>query len=391
MAAAAAAAFSSSSSIAESLCCLTAAALAAAVALTASPCLAQSNSTATTPTLATVQKAANDLTFLIAAPGNCLFQTTDTVGNPSSNLAALWLRAAFHDAGTFLKADGSGGADGSLVNELNVTENDGIGTSIASRFVAHNISNPTGSTLAISAADLIQLGGVVTVEHCGGPKIPFRSGRIDATGINNYSVLPDPFFSIAQLKALFVDRMGLTSLDMLVLTTGSHSMGGAHKAITPKVTNETFVPFDSTPGVFDNDIFKKVLDNKCVLPIDCLFATDTELLPYIKLYAANQTAFFDQYAVSLQKMMELTTSSLGDVLDVQIPVHTSLVAEGTYPATSTSKASSSTPTGTSTVSTTPKSGAVGGKCPWSRARDVVGQAAAVIGAAAVVGGAGLLI
>ncbi|KAJ1540090.1 hypothetical protein HK405_012025 [Cladochytrium tenue] len=313
-----------------------------------------------------MQQAAADLTFLLSSPGSCLFQTTDTVDNLSSDLAALWLRAVFHDAGTWAANNDTGGADGSLVNELNVEENLGIGNSIASRFISHNTTAPTSSTLNVSSADLIALGGIVTVKYCGGPQIPFRPGRVDvASGVqNDYSILPNPFYTIDELKALFVDRMGMTAVDMLVLTTGSHSMGGAHASITPKVTNESFAPFDSTPGVFDNDIWKRVLNNTCVLPIDCLFASDSELLPYIQLYADNETAFFEQYSISLQKMMELSNSSLGDVVDLSIGVHTSLVAEGTYPKTSTSSSASST--ASASVSTSRTSGAGDNGLPASR-------------------------
>jgi hypothetical protein len=42
-----------------------------------------------------------------------------------------------------------------------------------------------------------------------------------------------------------------------------------------------FVPFDDTPGIFDNNIFIKLQKNPndCVLPIDCLLWKDPELNP----------------------------------------------------------------------------------------------------------------
>jgi hypothetical protein len=45
------------------------------------------------------------------------------------------------------------------------------------------------------------------------------------------------------------------------LVTGSHSLGGVHNVITPHATKEEFAPFDDTPGVFDNNIFKNSLQN----------------------------------------------------------------------------------------------------------------------------------
>jgi catalase (peroxidase I) len=48
--------------------------------------------------------------------------TKACVGDSAPN----WLRTAFHDAGTFYKIGNSGGADESIVNELNFPINAGI-------------------------------------------------------------------------------------------------------------------------------------------------------------------------------------------------------------------------------------------------------------------------
>lgn len=61
-------------------------------------------------------------------------------------------------------------------------------------------------------------------------------------------------------------------------------MGGVHGAISPQVTNETFIPFDDTPGIFDNNVFIKTLAGKCALPVDCAIASDPETRPTIELY-----------------------------------------------------------------------------------------------------------
>ncbi|KAJ3108301.1 hypothetical protein HDU96_007556 [Phlyctochytrium bullatum] len=279
------------------------------------------------PPVDVVQRAAKLLTFNIAAPGGCLFQDADLSGNPSRNLAALWLRAAFHDSATYDPATGKGGADGSLNSEeeLALPDNTGLPRSMAPRFLV----NMAGNQL-MTDADKIALGAVVTVQHCGGPSIPFRTGRADVfpKAANDYANLArNPLESLPSVTAKF-QALGLSKLDMLVLVSGSHSLGGAHKAITPSVTTETFAPFDDTPGTFDNNIFRKILQGKCVLPIDCAFAQDADLLPYINLYATNQDAFFTQYAQSMEKMMGLTRSKLSEpVPDLPIGVHQNL-AEG---------------------------------------------------------------
>ena len=57
---------------------------------------------------------------------------------------------------------------------------------------------------------------------------------------------------------------------------------GVHGAISPQITNETFVPFDDTPGIFDNHVFHKSLRSECALPIDCDIASDPELRPIVE-------------------------------------------------------------------------------------------------------------
>lgn len=146
------------------------------------------------PTVA--QRSADALVFLLQAPGNCLISATDLPANaPSKNLAALWIRAAFHDAGTWDPLDTSnpGGANGNLVYTTDVAENMGLDQTLANQRVTgrqnYNISN----------ADLIALGGAVTVTHCGGPKIPFRGGRVDVdTSTTTISTLKS---NVARLPA----------------------------------------------------------------------------------------------------------------------------------------------------------------------------------------------
>ncbi|KAJ3030707.1 UNVERIFIED_CONTAM: hypothetical protein HDU68_008096 [Siphonaria sp. JEL0065] len=271
------------------------------------------------------QGATNKLWDQIKGKGGCLFSDKLPSTAKSSNLAALWLRAIFHDAGTFDASTKSGGLDASLslTAESTLEVNGGIAPSLA------HLSLPVNSQ--ITKADAIALGGIVTVATCGGPQVNFTTGRADATVSNIVANLPsDSFASVSTIAAGF-QRMGLSKLDMLTLVTGSHSMGGAHAAISPSLTNQTFAPFDATPGVFDNDIFKQVLLGKCIVPLDCSFATDSTLLPYIQKFATDQTAFFAQYATSFQKMLGLTASTLSAPVAVNITVHVNLLNEGTYP------------------------------------------------------------
>jgi hypothetical protein len=83
----------------------------------------------------TIQKAADNLAFLLRAPGNCLNVIADLPANaPSKNLAALWIRAVFHDAGTWDQSTKTGGADGSLEKFVNDPLHVGLPDTLASKF-----------------------------------------------------------------------------------------------------------------------------------------------------------------------------------------------------------------------------------------------------------------
>lgn len=51
--------------------------------------------------------------------------------------------------------------------------------------------NSAKTVMFLADADLIALGVVQAVNSCGGPYIPFRVGRVDATGPGNFGT-PEP-------------------------------------------------------------------------------------------------------------------------------------------------------------------------------------------------------
>jgi hypothetical protein len=165
------------------------------------------------------QLAVNSFQFILAAPKNCLETLADLPRGASKNMAALWIRAAFHDAGSWHPSAAlPGGADASLLSFLNEPENSGLEESVAPKFM----QNPR---VNMSRADMIALAGQVSVSHCGGPRFQFRPGRVDATvPVSPTGRIPDGAMRLAQAKPMF-DRMGWTNEDIVVLVTGSHTMG----------------------------------------------------------------------------------------------------------------------------------------------------------------------
>jgi len=86
---------------------------------------------------------------------------------------------------TFDKATGTGGLDASIQFETDRAENAGDAFNATLSFT-NNYYGVRSST-----ADLIALSTVLAVGNCGGPKIPLRVGRIDATEGGSLGV-PEP-------------------------------------------------------------------------------------------------------------------------------------------------------------------------------------------------------
>ncbi|MFT5226583.1 MAG: catalase-peroxidase [Polaribacter sp.] len=121
----------------------------------------------------------------------------------------------------------------------------------------------------VSLADLIVLGGSAAIEQASGVKVPFTSGRGDAsqtqTDAESFDVLEPKFDGFRNVKntkdprsteSLLVDKaqlLTLTAPEMTVLVGGLRSLnvnadGSKHGVFTDK------------PGTLSNDFFKNVLD-----------------------------------------------------------------------------------------------------------------------------------
>ena len=91
--------------------------------------------------------------------------------------APVLLRLVFHDAGTFSKSEGQGGANASVRFELKRPENSGLGRGWK---VIEQTQKELIGTVAegkVSLADLIALGGAYAVAITGGPSIKVDIGE----------------------------------------------------------------------------------------------------------------------------------------------------------------------------------------------------------------------
>ncbi|KAF9020015.1 heme peroxidase [Hymenopellis radicata] len=189
--------------------------------------------------------------------------TLGCVERDLTTVAAQWLRLAFHDFATHNITDGTGGLDASIIYELGSAQNVGLGQR---KTLVDYLNVPTEYT---GMADVIAMGAVAAVVGCGGPPIPFRAGRIDATKAGPETV-PEPQESLEEHTAEF-KRMGFNATDMIALTACGHSLGGVRQidfpTILPPVEESVGVAFQSPIG-FNNSIVQEYLDFTTVNPLE---------------------------------------------------------------------------------------------------------------------------
>ncbi|KAF8320733.1 heme peroxidase [Clavulina sp. PMI_390] len=188
--------------------------------------------------------------------------TTYTMGTQilGRMTAAQWLRVAFHDSAPGVVSTGVGGMDASIGFETLRAENSGAAMNDTMGFFANYTS------AYVSMADLLALGVVQSVYSCGGPNIPLRVGRIDATGPGPTGT-PEPETSITDTLAQ-AKINGYTQAQFIQLTACGHTMGATHHAGFPQVVTADAVTanntggginFDSTKGVFDINVVNEYL------------------------------------------------------------------------------------------------------------------------------------
>lgn len=218
---------------------------------------------------------------------------------PNQNLgrqtAAEWVRTAFHDFVTANIYTESGGLDASIGFETTRAENVGIAFADALTFFSYFISN------RVSMSDLIALGVVTAVGNCGGPHIPMRGNRIDAT-VAGPSGVPEPE---TDLQTTLVDfsNAGFNEDDTIALTTCGHTMGGVHGNTFPQVVGTSAesstnadgrVPFDETVGVFDITVVNDYVHSTGAKGGPLVTTTNVTVQSDLRLYESDGNATMER-------------------------------------------------------------------------------------------------
>ncbi|SCW03188.1 LAFE_0G04940g1_1 [Lachancea fermentati] len=225
------------------------------------------------------------------------------------------VRLAWHVSGTWDKNDNTGGSFGGTYRfkkEMNDPSNQGL----------QNAFKFLGSIQEkfpwISHGDLFTLAGVTAIQEMQGPKIPWRSGRVDEpeNETPDNGRLPDAAQDANYVRT-FYQRMNFDDREVVALL-GAHALGKTH------LKNSGFEgPWGAANNVFSNEFYVNLLNehwkletneagNKqynsdkgyMMLPTDYALVQDPKYLKLVKEYANDQDAFFRDFSKAFTKLIE---------------------------------------------------------------------------------------
>jgi len=185
----------------------------------------------------------------------------------------------------------------------------------------------------VSCADILALSASYAVYMAGGPEFLVPLGRRDSLTFANQTVvldsLPSPTSNVTVLMAAFTEK-GFDNFTELVALSGAHTFGLGHCASfvdrlypTQDATlNATFAeeldltcPTNTTvnttnldiltPNVFDEKYFVDLQNGEGLFTSDQDLYIDSRTQDIVDGYALNETSFFEQFALSMLKMVQL--------------------------------------------------------------------------------------
>eukprot|EP00630_Chrysocystis_fragilis_P007378 CAMPEP_0197401734 /NCGR_PEP_ID=MMETSP1165-20131217/18961_1 /TAXON_ID=284809 /ORGANISM="Chrysocystis fragilis, Strain CCMP3189" /LENGTH=444 /DNA_ID=CAMNT_0042927855 /DNA_START=35 /DNA_END=1367 /DNA_ORIENTATION=- len=264
---------------------------------------------------------------LAKAKIEALIEKTAEERGDGTSIGPTLVRLAWHSAGTYAKADKSGGSEGGRMKydpEASWGANAGLAVA---RAEIEKISAETG----ISRADAYTLSGVVAVAAMGGPEVPWRSGRSDAP--DGSTSPPDgrlPNADMGTLKGTvqhlrdIFHRMGFDDREIVALS-GAHALGRCHTE-----ASGYWGPWTNAETTFSNDYFVRLLEEPwtlktthngkpwtgpdqfetpdgqlMMLPSDLALIWDKKFRAVVEEYAKDEDKFFADFAAAFAKLLEL--------------------------------------------------------------------------------------
>ncbi|CAI5480259.1 unnamed protein product [Closterium sp. Yama58-4] len=205
------------------------------------------------------------------------------------------LRIVFHDAGTYDLATNTGGMNGSVRFELKRPENDGLKRTIKVLEKALLELGPLANV--VSWADLMAVAGAYAVQSCGGPHIPVRMGRRDASGPDPEHRMPAETLNAKEVVASFKSK-GF-SLQETVCLLGAHTLGGKGFGDPTTFDNSYYSILLTKPWLDTRNSMADMIG----LPSDKAIVDDDDCLVWINKYANDQDLFFRDFVPAYTKMV----------------------------------------------------------------------------------------
>lgn len=228
--------------------------------------------------------------------------------------APEWIRTAFHDMITHDAEDGTGGLDGSIWFELDRSPNGGNAFNNTFGFFSGFYS------IRASAADLLAMSVVVATAGCGGPKIPFRGGRIDASEAGPEGV-PEAHTSLDDTLGAF-EKAGLNRSEMIAMVACGHTLGGVHSANQPEIVgceadcdDDVVTHFDSSYAAFDNTVVTEYLNGTTSNPL--MMASNSTLQSDRRIFGSDDNSTMNSLAD--QEVFQSTCGTLFERMINTVP------------------------------------------------------------------------
>jgi peroxiredoxin len=259
------------------------------------------------------------------------------------------VRLAWHDAGSYDVESDTGGPHGAIryppVSLF--PEHAGLGES---RILYLKMKEKYPS---VSYADLFSFGGAVVISNSGGPIIEWRPGRADTLsgddlgGMVEEGHLPESNATSTGLTNTF-SAMGLDKIDIVALS-GAHCLGRVN-AETSGFSGQ----WSSTPKEFNTAYFSNLMkvnttykteevsniwfgegrtqtqyqsteeEGLQMLLSDVSLTQEPSMFSFVQEYSTNQDAFFAQFKISFEKLLNL---GVGDGISENEVVNTVISQE----------------------------------------------------------------
>lgn len=244
----------------------------------------------------------------------------------------LLICLSFNDAGVF--SEGKGGCPNAVMRFTDAGESKFKGNKgltphampllkpISDKYCPHLISN----------ADLWALAANVAIRLMGGPTIPTRFGRVDATS-SSESVpgqegrFPEGDKGADHLRAIFHAK-GFDDKAIVALS-GAHTVGRCHpdRSGFDGAWTEQCLKFDNAyfKDLVEKSYAAETTSKGCpqhkhagsgtiMLPSDLALMQDSSFEPHVRRYAQDQSLWFNDFATAWTKLQESGCEGFRDVL-----------------------------------------------------------------------------